>query len=670
MSKAEGKKTSDLAERTNEKDRLKAQKTKKRETQKTAALMISAVAFLIAIVVILVIITVLKNTDGQTGEIDQLQNYLAVNSILFTLIALALPLASYFVNKDEMKKYEDKLSDQDEKFEKVKQNLSEQYGVLLEAIVNRDSIRFPADEDDYAQINLAYINALTYFEKGNYNNCKQVLKNLMDSLKDFLRSTVNADDEEFRKNETLRLVYKIFNLYRRISGRVRDYEGLLYSFNLVKQDVDKCFERDDRFDELSKLLTFLSLKTKLDVIEKSQDKDVRKLFAILFPEVRFDSIDALTDNEVVETAIKKILDLLSENAMFSTVLKARAYYLLGFRCGGDKKRNYDGAVFYANVFNQYNENVLFFYEKLIFDDCSLIVARVLHQTSFVVTDVTEKKKYLDNARKIVNNLIEKKNCGKYYLELSEIEKKSGRIIESDRAAFYGYKIEPHDPLLAAQCAQIYLRRYYETGGERGYLIKAEDCSEIAEWVYVSESERIKNELIKKDKYNNDKERVTCNIRFAFSISLYALIKTQLLVNGMVYKTDCDRWGKGSDRAVCEKSVTDLYNNILNAIYESISDSIDLNANNIANYRRSFICDVLIYGWLKKNSLDGLAYTPETIEKCMSERITRFTENESFKSDHPFMAFYNSLKEIKEKGFSGEELVNAVETVLKPYDKNI
>lgn len=569
-----------------------------------------------------------KNSDPSNSDIG---NYLAIFSILFTLLALSLPLTSYIINKDEVKKINDSVDKRmkaaDESVMKnIKESRSQiervnakhsqemntkvsslnvRYVELLECIVRRNSMVFYNENDPYIHTSLDFVNALFLFENGSYDYCKTYIIEAIDKLDDLL---LDNDGESGRKEDRALLIYKLFDLFRKVSGRTRSFDDLLCTFANFRAKLEKQSEKDE---SIYQGILYLYIKTQLDNTEKTFVTEEEKL-------------------QEMKNMLKSIYEGVEFYALSARINFVEAYYYGRRSC-------YEGAVRFAQkgekLYEQSKKNLKKSeLEQLKETDSIYTIARVFEKVSFSKKKGDERNKLLDSAYRIVDRLIEEKPSAKYYLELSEILKKRGNIIESDRAAQYGFQMAPCDPLLAAQCAYMFLRKYLETH-KVSHIGRAEECIEIAYWIYKREKERYDSKV---------------NVKFSYIASLYALIKTFVLMD------------------VCGALESDEKNAMIERIVNALSNSITDNPNNVPNYKRMFMVYSQLYE--KDTTKEGKTkYYKEVLE-----HIKEFQANSSFKDFNENDDFYGFSKAVSglDLGVPEEELMKTIRKIVEPFENHI
>lgn len=581
----------------------------KRKTSKVLIVLLVIGAIVLgAFIGILSFFLTQNNASAPTGN-DALANYIAIFSILITMISILIPVSSYFVNKDEAKRlnesFEQETHEIDEHFKSLEksvqnkiQHLDNAQVELLEYIVKEYNVSYDEGDDSYYKANLNYIGALLLFQNGSYDDSRSKIRVAVEELQNL--SAPNQNDSEETLTKTTLLVYKSFDLYRKLSGRTRAFPELL-------QDIERFIAGigHNEAHRFFPVLNYVYIKARLDNIEKN-----------FFTDKSFDALSAKIDFFRSTTLYEDKVKHLQHSTLMARFHYIRAYYLADHE---SKSTDYAKALEYAKKAcdclealrqNQHKSEI----ERMIENDCKYSIVRILEKISFCFP-ADQRKEILGLSYTQIQQLIEQKKEPKYYLELSEILKKTGKDKQSDadQAALYGYLLSPTDPLLAAQCAYIYLREYLKNGIS-AYLIKAEDCIAPAYWIYTQERSRY----------------AQVNVKFSYIASLYAVIKSYVM------KLSAEGGGDTADT--------------VNMVLECIDSSIRDNRNNVPNYRRA----IMIYIFLLRHHLCA----EEKILKRLKALVTQFQKNPAlvFRKGEAFYHFSECVHKISPDTVGDEELI--------------
>ena len=543
-------------------------------------------------------------------------DYIAVFSVLITMIAVILPLSTYFINKDEVKKLSDEF---DKKLNELQSantihndsidrkigDLDYRYVEIFESLIKRKNIDYKNMQTAEDRIYIDYINALNLFEEGAYNACRI-------KLEETVRKLDSLPLAEKKNDLTAILIFKIFNLYRKLAGRMRTYGG---DWLGVLQRIVVRYQ-SQKSDIVYRVSVYIYVRICLDEVEKTFDcKD----------DPFFEELHYLTET-------------IKSDTLYYYALKAKYHYVLAYFTQKDRTENYNKANLYATY--AYKEAIIECTDKqddelyvLLGDDSKFTVAKVLEKISFGLQK-EDRKKALRKAEELTERLIVSvKTDPKYYLELSEILKKQGRRHESNYAAQYGFQLAPTDPLLAAQCAYIYLHAFFGSEErENHYLLKAEECIETAYWIYQREKQA-----------NNDK----VNVRFSYIASLYSVIKMCMYVQ--YNKTDNDN---------------------LRLIFGSMNSSIKDNENNVPNYKRALIVCIQLYNHGIRQYIGEKSQTIEVMGTIRT-LVKDYCENKAFvfSDNEAFHHFTQALQEAQ-KIPDDESLLKTLSKILQPFADHI
>ena len=618
-------------------------KSKRKHSALSIVVLVLIVLLILAAVGLAVATFILSMNNGQGASDGNVGNYLVIFSILFTLLAIILPFASYLINKDEIKKINKDVeqtknqlkydvnkqtTETQEKYQRLAAQVEQRldtldvrYVELLESFINRGSIKCSTDTDHYLNANVLYVNALRLFRDGNYDASLTNIERAIDLLG---KLDLCKEQETYGDRNVPLLVYKVFELYRSISGRIRFSQGNL--IGKLKEFLDNL--EDNGNCAVYKIVLYLYGKSRLDKVEKT-----------FVTQESLDDLDYLLDKTKPEN---RDVDYYA--------LKARKSYITAYYYS--RKADYKRAIeFAASVNNMVEKPINSFggneVKKLIKIDCLFTAAKVLEKASFCVNKQT-KQQLLNDAKTIIEELIKIKPNAKYYLELSEILKKLGRRDESDYAAQYGFNLSPLDPLLAAQCSFVYLREYCSEPDNVGYIDKAEECIETAYWIYSREKERYRNNI---------------NVKFSYIASLYSLITTVNFIRAEGVKIDFEKVAAAKTNAkqtICLKDHRETFDSIDNGVDNSIND----NVNNVPNYKRAFVIYTLLYNHCDKEGKQR-AYAK------LAQYIQRFKTTDHFHFDDS-SAFYDFSNKIFDLDLSQKEelIVKTVAQLIMPISENI
>lgn len=553
-----------------------------------------------------------QNNAGVATGIESLSNYIAIFSILITMISILIPVSSYFVNKDEAKRLNDSFDEKTAQigahFERLEesvqdkiQHLDNAQVELLEYIVKEYNVSYDEGDDSYYKANLNYIGALLLFQNGSYDESRAKVRVAVEELQNL--SAPDAGDSEETLAKTTLLVYKSFNLYRKLSGRTRAFPQLLGDIERFIAGIGH-----NEAHRFFPVLNYVYIKARLDNIEKNFFTD--KAFDDLLSKIDFFRSTTLYEDKVKH---------LQHSTLMARFHYIRAYYLADHESkSADYAKSLEFAKKACDCLDALRENQhKGEYERLIENDCKYAIVRILEKISFCFP-AEQRKEILALSHREIQQLIEQKKEPRYYLELSEILKKTGKDKqgEADQAALYGYLLSPTDPLLAAQCAYIYLREYLKNGIS-AYLIKAEDCIAPAYWIYTQERSRY----------------AQVNVKFSYIASLYAVIKCYIL------KLSAEG---GKDTA-----------DTVNMVLECIDNSIKDNRNNVPNYRRA----IMLYILILRHRLCG-EDKAGAIVKRLKTLVVQFQKNPAlvFRKGEAFYSFSECVHKISPDTASDDELI--------------
>ncbi len=570
------------------------------------------------------------------GEGNSIGNFLAIFSLLITMIAIVLPLGSYFINKLEIHKitaeYEQRTAEQSKQFQKRMEALDNEYLEMFESIIKRHSISYSNTDNIYMKVGKDYLNALAYFSDGAYFDCETKLQTAVNVI------TTNAEYLLQIDEHSPLLIYKIFNLYRKLLGRIRKIDANMID-KLKFLITDKAIMNNAI---AYRAVLFLYIKSQFDFVEK-----IPNFISEYLPLDEFIQLE----NEI---------NKLNSDSWLHYTLLAKYRYVIAYFYRHEINANHKLALKYCQMAyvricgmlsaDDTTHEVL----REIIKSCAFIIVKVFDQSYYIVADKKEQREYLLSSETILKRLIERQIDAKYYLELSNVLKKIAStydidsaeaaqyINESDKAAQYGYNLSPTDPLLAAQCAYVYLRKYLLKSTNDAYLIKARECIETADWIYSAEKERNKQK---------DKKYSGGNVRFSYIASLFATIETYSIL---------------ADKST---SSLDGYQYNLEKIKNSIDNSIADDPNNVVNYRRAFLIYMELYS--HANKIQDKSYS----EKCWDElivKIKEFKQNAAFNfsNEDLFYDFASAIKSIEDTGSNRDDILNKFKSLLTESAKCI
>ncbi len=509
------------------------------------------VVFVLAVIGLAIAIAVVRPSSG-----NDLSVFISIFSILITMIAVIVPISSYMLNRKDFEKAERNVrqelyknkKDVEQIIDKSKGEIAEiganvqskitehralfdsRYSDLAESIVNDYTVHASDSDDTETKVNIGYINASLYYDRGDYFGCKQKLqKGILDDLNELYKKCFcDSNTETKPHDERLALLtYKIFNLYRHVAGRTRDFGGIFIDLLKAKNSLEK--QPDGAQSKTCIVLYYTLARTKMDEIEKAANTSKindAKSIAVFVGEI----------NELSEKIASAANNTFGKK--LSASIRARAYQMAARyssnRNSGDadasgentrkkgerKKERYrndsERNAVEASEFLKSTECEAIEYadseiDKVLISGCRFSVAKTLEKLSYDF-DKDRAPKLLQTAKELIDTLIKSKRDPKYYLELSEIYKKLGQLDNAEYAAQYGYQLAPCDPMLAAQCAHLYLRKYLKGNkGNSYYLYKAEEYIKNAYWIYSQE----------KGTYGDN----NVNIKFLYIPSLFVVIKS-------------------------------------------------------------------------------------------------------------------------------------------------
>ena len=585
-----------------------------------------------------------KRSDG-----NSINNFLAIFSLLITMIAVFLPLGSYFINQSQIEKITKEsnqeiekitkesnrmVQEQDKQFRERMDVLDDEYLELFESIIKRRSIGYLPTDNDYMKVGKDYVNALACFSDGAYSECGQNLQQAVDKIiydpAKFLQTNEHAP----------LLIYKVFNLYRKLLGRKREPYTALVSA-LSKLMGSTAVKENPQYQAI----LFLYVKSKFDSVEK---------IPTFMKDLPFEEFKKLED--VIEGS--QFIDWMKYT------LLAKHRYIRAYFYRDNINENHKQAIIYclpaytglmAIMAKSTGGNRNSELEYEIIKSCAFMVVKVLEQSYYVESN-EKQRECLTDAGDILKKLIERQIDAKYYLELSNVYKKLSSVHEiepaeaqrylneSNYAAQYGYNLAPTDPLLAAQCAYVYLRKYLLDSTVSTNLMEARACIETAHWIYTEEKERNKDAV---HSYSGS------NVRFSYIASLFATIEAYTLI-------------------ASTKPLSELKNH-LSRIWEDIDNSIADDSNNVANYRRAFLIYYVLYSYAKGTR--DKAHKKEFLQEVIKElikKIEKFKENEAFQfsSDDLFCSFSSAIRKISTDGANGDKIINELKGVLEEPAKCI
>lgn len=538
---------------------------------------------------------------------------------MFSIIMTLVPVGSYFVNKDTLKENKEDIKKENEAikealskenkdlkeafnkenedlkatFEKETAELSKKIiladrrnAEFIESLVNRNDMDYK-ESDHYTKAQIDYINAESAYAKCEYTGC---LNKVESSISNLSKVIENIEDEN--KEKFALLVYKVYNLYRHCAGRINRFADLKESIEDFSHSYYNKYKLK-KGDIVNVVIVYTKVRSMLDEIEK----------VVKLPANRANFVSEISN---------KLDQISSDYKYVKLTMRARAYQIFGRYLSKDlkeKNTNYENAESEAlSAFDEFQEMSSFKKDKdpeikkALRLGCCFSVAKTLEQLSYVVDD----KDLLGNAKKLMEKLIAYKRESKYFLEMSEILKSQGKDDESLESALYGYSLEPSDPLLAAQCAYGYLRKYLLSKAifqERfSYLVKAEEYISNAYWVYKTEKENNKKE--------NNKENHFINRKLLYIPSMYALIKAFVYIENK------------SDKLFNEN---ELNAGIEECIDASLTQERDAeNKNSAFNYTRAIITYLSVYNYLIDDDTQindcekKITHCKERIDKCSKD----------------------------------------------------
>lgn len=626
--------------------------TQKRDRRESAAMAVSTI--LVMCVMLLLVGAIIAVCfyfvyAQKQGDGDSIGHFIAMFSILITLVAILLPVGSYFVNRSEIQKitseYNKLFRDEMEKVEKRISDVDKSYVEMFENAIKRRNVRYLSTDNLYVKVSKDYVNALVLFTDGIYSKSKRKLSEAIGKITSNVKEFLTADED------SVLVLYKILNLYRKLCCRASDCD--LGFINKLNKLMDNEIVKDNQIAHM--VVCFLYIKSRFDFIEKVSDDNLRHRLWHEFESLN----DMINDTNFYEWM---------QYALLAKYHCIKAYYtgsntencMLHNRALEFGKLAIESSEFYSILKQESELNDV---EREIFKSCASMVAKVF-SFSYFVCDCMQKQSYLFNAKEIYELLIKQQREAKYYLELSNVYKKLGRncaenfsdeeyrrfMYDSAQCAQYGYSIAPDDPLLAAQCAHLYMAEYLrDRSSSKEYLIKARECIQTAKAICMAESA---------ENFVQSNEKTQCrNSKFSYVDSLFATIETYFIISTNRKLTKCD----GLER-----------------IHSSITSSIKGDPNNYANYRRALLvyCELYIYA-LKNNKCDWTLIESPFSELC--NKIIDLTKKEDISTERCNDCKPNTEKEefgsfIKEV-FSGPNLFteqNKLFNRIKTYfydDKN-
>lgn len=496
-----------------------------------------------------------------------IEDYLSVFSILITMIAVVLPLTSYFINKDELKKADEQALSRAREADGKIEAINARYVELLENLVKKNDIMFENEADPYLAMSLQYINALSVFENGAYADSREYIHKALELL-----GKMSFSEQSHARRDAL-LVYKLFTLYRKLAGRTRNEE---YYDELIG-NLDRLIVRIGDEAAMSGIVRFLSVRCRLDRIEKTYE--------------------LLSAQELSE--VEREIGALQPDRSMYYPLQAKYHYIRAYYYRTETQtEEYALAVENARLADRFlsrQQSVaeLDELEKTLIADGLFLSAKVLEKSSYCME---RREDILQEAQEIVNRLIQGRREAKYFLELSEIQKKKGDEERSDWAALYGFSLAPTDPLLAAQCAFVYFRKYLvkkcsseASAADGALLTRAADDIGLAYGIY------------EREKGMSDGKKGKINVRFSYVSSLYAIIYAYRAVES----------GREPDRELLQR------------LCGCVNDAIDDNNNNVPNYRRA----IVMFLHLRRHAAEeGRALC----EEALKDLVARYLSNSAFR----------------------------------------
>ncbi len=541
--------------------------------------------------------------------------FISIASLLITLLTLIVPLTSYTLNKKEVEKIsedtnqklennDNKMTEAIERLGEIKVDFDNRYADLAESIVNGFSVDENESDNLITKVNIGYINALLSYDRGNYNDCKNKISRVYLKLIDLFKQLECEIGVDVKIDQKLALLtYKVYNLYRHVAGRTRDFANVIEALEDTINVLGSL--ADGKSSKIYVVVNYIMARTEIDVIEKSGDisnveNDDEIVSFINNINGYCNEINSVTkcDEKQREFIIKSIMARVyqiatrySSNDETSEGIHRKDIY-------SGLSNLYLGDVCHILLHKGWRLNfVKYEIDKVLFNGCRFSVAKTLEKLSYNtkaidkkglienaksllnieikynddISRLLRKEELLNNAKKILNELISEKRDPKYYLEISEIHKACGEWDESEKAAQYGYLLSPSDPLLAAQCAHISLRKYLLSSKNDGYYLhKANDCITNAFFTYLKE----------KELQENDSKHI--NIKFLYIPSLLAVISVLLYVQKVT----------GTES---EDEITGKFNEINQYVNESFpGGNVSIVANSVPNYMRALISYYELY----------------------------------------------------------------------------
>ncbi|MCH5165314.1 MAG: hypothetical protein J1G01_02820 [Clostridiales bacterium] len=584
-------------------------------------------------------------SDGNTNV------FISIASLLITLLTLVVPLTSYTLNKKEVERISDdidkkiksgkkktdnaikanyeEMSNAIEKLDeidKIKTDFDNRYTDLAESIVNGFSVDENDRDNSETKVNIGYINALLCYDRGNYGDCKNKIRDVWVMLLNLFECEDSKEkigaDIEF-DNKFALLTYKVINLYRHVAGRTRDFEGVIWA---VREAIS-CV-KNLPYGKNSKayvVLNYIMARMEIDTIEKSGNisKVQNDIKIVKFINDSYAYCEMINSVEKCDERQRKFLIC----SIMARVYQIATRYSTNEKTkdGTHKKDIYSGL---SNLYVSEACHILLHddwksklniseIDKVLYNGCRFSVAKTLGKLSYnTIKDIgpdmqlklmgkdellekaveqlhiegkyfaqfnigVEMLSYKDDlfkkAKNLLENLIKEKRDPKYYLELSEIHKACKEWRDSEKAARYGYSLAPCDPLLAAQCAHIGLHNYLASGKRNDfYLNRTFEYIDNAYFTYIRE----------KEWQDNDQERV--NIKFLYIPSLFAVIKA--------LSYDLDK--KESED---EKNIKSYFNEIEGYVRESFA-GVPTFANSVPNYMRALVAYYEFYNKITNSNV--------------------------------------------------------------------
>ena len=612
-----------------EQDTNKTNKEKGKNAKKVrlgAIFMCALIALvLIALVVAISLYFTGSMKNDQTENDSSISDYIALFSILITMISVLIPIVSYLNNKDEFNRYKEGSEELNKETKRqIKENKKTAKEIeytslqMIEGILSNNDL-YDDKKEPYYNATIEYAAAKDDFNNGSYKKCENALSTAIGFLikclnnhKEeekryslFLRKT-REDEEEYNdfKDESKKtekkhqiLIYKVFNLYRKLAGRTRNFEN--FDKQLCKFKNQESLSQDDK---IKNIINYIYIRAELDKIEKCFITDEANAF---FAEELKKQIQKFDNDEM--------------KLQFYSLM-SRYYYVLSYH---EVLRNYNEAYEMAKKAKQIIKNDMCCGQlnSIIKEETTYMLAYIFEKISYCF-ETTKKGECLRYADELLEKLIEEKKKSKYYLEHSEVLSKMDDGAEKKKlyeyTALYGYQVDSSDPFLAAQCAQIYLRKYLKNR-ENGlnYLLAAKEYMIVSYYVYNREIMEAKKE----GKDPGESGRPLINAKFSFIPSLHAYIQTQVLL---------------SNTGIDEVDKED--------IKKCIMHSIEIDKIKVPNYFRGIVCFYNLYN--KANNTTEKAEYSKLI-KSLIEKYSSIVAK-TFKKGAYFYEISEKIAKLNDK----------------------